>query len=212
MTSKGDGSATTETVDRILDAAQALFLSEGYAGVNLDRIAKSAGVARQTLYNRFGSKESVFRFMLERHWAKLKSVDMDDLSESEPLSAVAVLTSFATAIVEFVEKTDQVGFIRLVIAESRRLPWIADEFYRAGKEPLLRALVDQLDRLDEAGLIHCRSSNLAAHQFFGLLQESALWPKVMGVDRLVEDVPDASILVEESVATFIARYGLPARG
>ncbi|WP_156517727.1 TetR/AcrR family transcriptional regulator, partial [Rhodococcus sp. LB1] len=53
MAKPAEGAATSaETTGKILDAAQELFLRDGYAGVNLDRIAKSAGVARQTLYNR----------------------------------------------------------------------------------------------------------------------------------------------------------------
>ena len=48
-TVEGSAAAEPETTGKILDAAQALFLRDGYAGVNLDRIAKSAGVARETL-------------------------------------------------------------------------------------------------------------------------------------------------------------------
>jgi AcrR family transcriptional regulator len=195
----------SDTTAKILDAAQRLFLQDGYAGVNLDRIAKAAGVARQTLYNRFGSKESVFRAMVQRHWSKLQTGHIDDLTESSPYSADAVLRRFAEAILRFVDETDQVGFIRLVIAESRRLPWIAEEFYRAGKEPLMKALVGQLDELQANGLIDCRSTELAAHQFFGLLQEVTLWPQVMGVGELVAD-PPAAVVIDESVATFMARY------
>ena len=211
-TVEGSAAAEPETTGKILDAAQALFLRDGYAGVNLDRIAKSAGVARQTLYNRFGSKESVFRSMLDRHWSKLLQTGrIGDLVDGAPQSAEAVLRRFAQAILAFVAETDQVSFIRLVVAESRRLPWIAEEFYRAGKEPLLKALVGQLDRLVTDGHIECRSTELAAHQFFGLLQEVTLWPQVMGIVEFVTDLPPADEIVEESVATFMARYA-PAAG
>lgn len=199
----------SETTSRILDAAQELFLSDGYAGVNLDRIAKSAGVARQTLYNRFGSKESVFRAMVDRHWSRLQVGRAADLGEGGTRSAEAVLRRFAEAILEFVGENEQVGFIRLVVAESRRLPWIAEEFYRSGKEPLLQALVVQLERLAADGLIECRSTELAAHQFFGLLQEVALWPHVMGFGELVSNPPPRDVLIAETVATFMARYAPP---
>lgn len=143
-TTKSAGESDSETTGRILDAAQELFLSDGYAGVNLDRIAKSASVARQTLYNRFGSKEAVFRAMVDRHWSKLRAGRAEDLVEGAPQSADVVLRRFAHAILDFIAENDQVSFIRLVVAESRRLPWIAEEFYRAGKEPLLKLLVGQL--------------------------------------------------------------------
>lgn len=210
-TTKGAGESASETTSRILDAAQELFLRDGYAGVNLDRIAASASVARQTLYNRFGSKEAVFRAMVDRHWSTLRAGRAEDLLDGPPESAEAVLRRFAEAILDFIGENDQVSFIRLVVAESRRLPWIAEEFYRAGKEPLLKVLVDQLDRLAAVGLIECRSTVLAAHQFFGMLQEVALWPSVMGVDDLVVDRPPPDVVVDETVATFMARYRPPTR-
>ncbi|OBI50571.1 hypothetical protein A5707_15255 [Mycobacterium kyorinense] len=210
-TAKSAAESDSETTSRILDAARELFLRDGYTGVNLDRIATSAGVARQTLYNRFGSKESVFRAMVDRHWSRLRAGRAEDLMDETARPVDAVLRRFAEAILEFVGENDQVGFIRLVVAESRRLPWIAEEFYRSGKEPLLRALVDQLERWAADGLIECRSTELAAHQFFGLLQEVALWPHVMGFGELVSKPPPASVVVDETVATFMARYAPSAR-
>ena len=54
---------------KILRAAKELFLADRYAGVSLERVAERAGVSRQTVYNRFGSKEAVFREMVRDHWA-----------------------------------------------------------------------------------------------------------------------------------------------
>src|SRR6266702_2881748 len=113
-----------KTVDAILGAAKALFLDDGFDGVNLDRIAERAGVSRQTVYNRFGSKEAVFRAMIERHWeifggdAFLSGLSADKGGPED------VLRYFAKTILRFVVESDQVSFTRLVIAESRRLPWI----------------------------------------------------------------------------------------
>jgi hypothetical protein len=59
--------------------------------------------------------------------------------------------------------------------------------------------------LQAHGLIDCRSTELAAHQFFGLLQEVTLWPQVMGVGEFVTG-PPAAVVIDESVATFMARY------
>ncbi|MFD0455557.1 TetR/AcrR family transcriptional regulator [Streptomyces violaceoruber] len=62
----GRGSASEQ---KILAAAKELFLADRYDGVNLERIAARAGVSRQTVYNRFGSKETVFREMVRHHWS-----------------------------------------------------------------------------------------------------------------------------------------------
>ncbi|MBV9153512.1 MAG: helix-turn-helix transcriptional regulator [Alphaproteobacteria bacterium] len=52
--------------EAIVDAAQRLFLERGFGAVSMDDLAEAAGVARQTLYNQFGSKEEIFQEMLLR--------------------------------------------------------------------------------------------------------------------------------------------------
>ena len=43
----------------IIDAAMELFLGDGYVATTMDDIAESAGVARRTIYNQFGSKAAL---------------------------------------------------------------------------------------------------------------------------------------------------------
>jgi len=57
------GSAAGE---QILDAAYELFCSRGIQAVGIDAIIKRSGVARQTLYRRFGSKQELVLAVLER--------------------------------------------------------------------------------------------------------------------------------------------------
>lgn len=53
--------ATTEmtTRDRILDAANTLFYSEGIRAVSVDAIAEKAGLTKRTLYYHFKSKDDL---------------------------------------------------------------------------------------------------------------------------------------------------------
>jgi len=44
------------TREKLLEAADALFVERGYHGVGLDAVARRARVTRQTVYNIFGSK------------------------------------------------------------------------------------------------------------------------------------------------------------
>src|SRR3954469_9955374 len=45
----------------ILETAASVFCREGYGGTNIDLIACEAGVSRQTVYNHYGDKETLFR-------------------------------------------------------------------------------------------------------------------------------------------------------
>lgn len=52
---------------KILDAANTLLLDRGYHGVGLEAVAEAAGVSRQTVYDRFGSKGGLLRAMIARN-------------------------------------------------------------------------------------------------------------------------------------------------
>nr|WP_228747795.1 TetR/AcrR family transcriptional regulator [Bradyrhizobium sp. BR 10289] len=192
----------------ILDAARSLFLERGFDNVNLDQVAKAAGTSRQTVYNQFGSKDAVFREVVRGHWATIRAeTEMmfqatGDL-DGEPAD---MLADFADALLRFVEETDQIAFTRLVVAESRRLPWIAAEFYRAGKEPVLKTFAHALATLTKKGRLSCRNPELAAHQFMGLIQEFVIWPKVMAIGEGLRDLPSNRLVVKEAVTMFLARY------
>ncbi|MFM7336263.1 MAG: TetR/AcrR family transcriptional regulator [Tabrizicola sp.] len=46
---------------RILAAAQALFIQHGYRATRMEAVAKAAGVAKATLYSRYPDKDALFR-------------------------------------------------------------------------------------------------------------------------------------------------------
>jgi AcrR family transcriptional regulator len=197
------GSASEE---KILAAAKELFLSDRYDGVNLERVADRAGVSRQTVYNRFGSKEAVFRAMVGYHWSAFAGPDRHVVDYGADASAEEVLYGFARALQRFAAETDQIRFARLVVAESARLPWIADEFYRLGKGPVVAAFVERLDALVHSGALRCPDTYLAARQFMGLIQEFLVWPRVMAFDEEVAAGPTPQTVIEEAVRVFLACY------
>jgi AcrR family transcriptional regulator len=54
------------TEKAILDAAQDLFVDQGYVSTTLAQIAERAGVATRTVFVRFGSKIALFRRVIDR--------------------------------------------------------------------------------------------------------------------------------------------------
>jgi TetR/AcrR family transcriptional regulator, regulator of autoinduction and epiphytic fitness len=192
----------------ILDAAKALFLELGYDAVSLDQVAERAGVSRQTVYNRFGGKEPMFRAMIERHWQVLDNPGAFPYpaAEGRTVDAAGVLRQVARALIYFIDKTDQIAFTRLVIGESRRLPWIGEAFHRLGKAAPLAAFAKGLEDMDADGLIDCPHPALAARQFIGLIQEFVVWPQVMAIGPAIDTLPPTDLVVEEAVAMFLARY------
>lgn len=203
---KASGRHRPPSDEKILAAAKELFLAGRYDGVNLEQVAERAGVSRQTVYNRFGSKETVFREMVRYHWSAFAGPDRRAAGCEADANPEEVLLGFARSLERFAAETDQVRFARLVVAESARLPWIADEFYRLGKEPVVAAFVECLDGLVHSGRLRCADTSLAARQFMGLVQEFLVWPRIMAFEEETTAQPAAETVIEEAVRTFLARY------
>ncbi|MDO5648746.1 TetR/AcrR family transcriptional regulator [Paracoccus sp. (in: a-proteobacteria)] len=67
--------------DRLLHAAAVLFYNDGIAATGIDAVIQRAGVARQSLYNNFGSKaELVAAYLTARHdeWLALYQARLAD--------------------------------------------------------------------------------------------------------------------------------------
>lgn len=57
----------SETRERILAAAESLILTDGYAGMSLDRLLKEAGLAKGGFFHHFKGKADLARAVLERY-------------------------------------------------------------------------------------------------------------------------------------------------
>jgi len=90
-----------------------------------------------------------------------------------------VLRLIARMILALHKHPEYHGFLRMVVADSRQFPWIAEEF-AAVMEPQTERLVRYLAHLTAMGILHCRNPMLAAHQFMGMLNELSLWPWMTG--------------------------------
>jgi AcrR family transcriptional regulator len=58
-------SAEVRSSDRILQSALALFSSRGYDATSVREICEAAGITKPTLYHFYGSKEGVYRSLVD---------------------------------------------------------------------------------------------------------------------------------------------------
>jgi TetR/AcrR family transcriptional regulator, regulator of autoinduction and epiphytic fitness len=189
--------------EAIVAAAERLFLERGFGAVSMDELAEAAGVARRTLYNQFSSKEEIFRDMLRRVSGQLEDAfpsGVETLGDVED-----VLRQVARMILELHKHPEYLGFLRMVVADSRQFPWIAEAFATV-MDPQTERLVRYLAHLTALGILDCRNPMLAAHQFMGMLNELSLWPWMMGRESLPVSTEDA---VEETIRMFLRHYRHP---
>src|SRR6202043_125335 len=167
--------------DAIVEAAVRLFLERGFGAVSMDELAEAAGVARRTLYNQFSSKEEIFREMLLRVSGQLERAFPPGIETQGDVEEV--LRLIARMILKLHENPGYLGFLRMVVADARQFPWIAEEF-AAVMDPQTDRLTRYIAHLTEIGVLNCRNPLIAAHQFMGLLNEFSLWPWMTGRGRI----------------------------
>jgi TetR/AcrR family transcriptional repressor of mexJK operon len=151
---------------RLLEAATAIFLEEGYRA-SVERIAARAGVARQTLYNYFPRKDDLFCEVIRQGTAAmLVALDADH----EPLRAR--LLRFALAFRDCVLGPEGIAFFRTIAAEAPRFPEMTAAFYTNGPEQTTRRLAAVLDKAMAAGELRRDDPVFAARMLLAMLAES----------------------------------------
>ena len=81
MASKGE-----DTRNRILDAAQALVLGHGFAGVSVDQLIKSLGLTKGAFFHHFRSKNDLARALIRRYADDGLALFRDNLARARKLS------------------------------------------------------------------------------------------------------------------------------
>ena len=80
---------------KILEAATEEFANHGYGGARVERISRRARTVDRMLYYYFGSKEKLFRTVLEGGYERLgQAEDQLDLAHTPPLEGMRQLIAF----------------------------------------------------------------------------------------------------------------------
>lgn len=185
--------------EAILDAASDLFAEKG-AAASMDEIARRAGVSKQTLYNRYGSKLDIGRALAER---RSDLITAPLRTGGDPLT---VLTALAEAMLTKLCSPDGRSSMRGVALISPHAPDLADAVYHAGPGESLRRLALWLAEQDRAGLIRVPDPELAAEMFSGMTMGHGHLRGILGVDEpRVIDVPAQA---EETARRFLRAFAV----
>lgn len=100
-----------QTRARVFAAATREFGAHGYAGARIERIVKDAGCNIRMIYHHFGSKAELYRMVVERAYADLRSQEGQlDLDLSDPFDCLARLLRFTMRY--FADHPEFEGIIR----------------------------------------------------------------------------------------------------
>lgn len=161
--------------ERVLRAATTSFLTHGYAS-SVDHIARRAGVAKQTVYAHFPSKDALFK-EVAHDLTRRVLVEL----EGSPEDLRAGLARFAAAYRERVLSTEGIATFRTVMAEVPRFRALAKNMYAASAGEMARQLGAYLERAMRAGKLRRDDPQFAAELLLGMLVGHERIKRLFGV-------------------------------
>jgi AcrR family transcriptional regulator len=172
---------TAKTVrERILGAAFAAFVEDGYAGTSTLDIARRARVSKRDLYGNFGNKQAMLAACIGSRAERMRlPPDLPPPRSREMLAAT--LNVFATKLVIETAHPAVIATFRLAIAEATRSPEIAQTLDTAGREAARGALAELLASAQAEGLLGPGEPAEMAAEFLGLLWEGLMLGLLLGV-------------------------------
>ena len=131
--------------EQLLDIALDLFLENGFERTSIDAITAAAGMAKRTVYARYGDKETLFKAALARaieDWM----VPVERLRAAETENLEKTLLTIGQMLLANILSPAGLRLLRLSNAVSVAMPEIAASNTRMGTEPTLAYLADLFRR------------------------------------------------------------------
>lgn len=201
--------AATETLSpekerQILAGAAIVFGQDGYEGASMARIAAEAGVSKGTLYNYFEGKADLFTAYVQNVCANNLRLIFDEVDPEAPPEQE--LRGVARRIIDQMLSPRGLTIYRVVVAESRKFPELAQAFWAAGPARAIRCLADWITAQQQRGQLAAADAEFAAEQFLMLVQTRLVARRRL---RLLAGASEAEIaqVVDGAVRVFLRAYG-----
>ena len=169
---KGDDDLITAS---ILAVAGELFAANGLAATSLDLVASTSGVARDTIYRRYSSKEELFKAVAENARQQiLAGIDFGPVPAGDTLEALRSISfQLLTAHVDPVI----VATRRIMMTEAMKR---SDMFSTIAGDPLRERLVELVAEAQDAKLLREGDKEFLAMQLFSAVAARPSIDTLMG--------------------------------
>ena len=164
---------------RILEAAFAAFMKNGYAATSTLEIATRARVSKRELYALVGNKQKMLMACIAERARRFQMpTDLPAPRDRESLGRL--LYSFGARLLREVSEPKVIAVFRLAIAEATNAPEVARTLDSTGREAGRTALRNIMQQAQTSGLLDGRPAELA-EQFRGLLWRDLMVSLLLGV-------------------------------
>jgi AcrR family transcriptional regulator len=210
MTGTGDGEEPRRRRRRkdarpgeIVAAALEVFADKGFGAARLEEVARLAGVAKGTVFVYFPTKQDLFRAVAKT----VVSANFDRFTDAadRPLSElVPELLAQAARL----EESRAPALVRLLIAESRSFPDIAQVWHDEVVAKMVGLLAGAIERAQAADEVRAGDARLYVFSIIGPMLAASIFREVFS--ETGAELPSLADLASQHAATILR--GLDANG
>lgn len=185
---------------RILDAAQAEFMAEGYAGASTNRILERFGGSKPTMFRHFSTKRAMYEAVVTRiasRWA-----ERINLSDSAGAGPKDWLIAFAIDAVRWILSEENIFLGRMAVLEAGSTTKAAELYRTHASVPIEAALADKLEQWTRQGLLASLDPARDAISFLDLTLAGPVSRRLYGAEGPLSDTTVASN-VAHAVSLFL---------
>jgi len=195
------------TRQEILRAARAEFAEYGLSGARVDRIGARAATAKRMIYYYFGSKEGLYRAVLEDVYAGIRiteaALDLDHLPPELAMGRLIDLT--------FDYDRTNIDFVRIIVGENMNAARFLrkSEKIRALNTTILQTIDRILTRGLETGVFTRKVAPLDLHFMISALcffrvSNQYTFSEIFGYDLASEEVAERhKRMVRETILAYL---------
>lgn len=158
------------TKTKIFNAAVTVFANKGFNSATMDEIAKTAKVAKGTLYYHFKSKEEIFKFLSEQGVSKIKEEIYDRTKDiSNPMDKLKEVI-----IVQMDLMYSYGEFFKMVLSQI----WKdndREEYFRGWIYDYIKVIEDYIQEGIDANIIKPDNKRIAATAVFGMISSISIY-------------------------------------
>ncbi|WP_370278036.1 TetR/AcrR family transcriptional regulator [Pontibacterium sp.] len=165
--------------NRILASAIRLFTEQGFSKTTIAQVSGDAGIAKQTVYSYFESKDDLFRAAIQ---AKCEQFAVSMELTSAQKCPRESLTELAENYMALVLSAEARGVYRNCISEVERKPLVSRLFFECGYQRVLAGATRVMALLGDAGHLDILKPKIAAIQFLQMVQGEAKLRSELGIE------------------------------
>jgi AcrR family transcriptional regulator len=161
----------------LLDAAETLFLAQGYRATSLEQVAEEVGATKRTIYAKFGDKAGLFSAMAERVVERRRAWVSGEFAGA---TVDERLVDFGKRLLALALAPDVLALNRVIVAEAHRFPQLASLVDQLAAESARNRLAGIIAAEAAGGVLEIADPWLAADFLVGMILNAPVHAGLLG--------------------------------